>query len=783
MAMQSHMLKLFILCLSIALVPCSSQLQTSQAWSLLGIQHLLNYPSALSSWNNFSDICDAEQNPFFTVVCYEESITQLHIIGNESTPPLPKNFSIHSFFTTLTRLPDLKVLSLRSLGLWGHIPAKISRLSSLEIVNMSSNYFSGVIPSEVSYLKNLQTLILDHNMFSGHLPDWIGSLPLLTVLSVKNNNLSGTLPDSISKLESLRVLVLSSNSFSGKVPDLSLLTNLQMLDLGENHFVSQFPNVGKELVYLKLRKNKFTGSLPSEITSCYLLQWLDVSSNRFVGPFPPSLLSLPYINYLNISGNRFTGMLFQNMSCSDTLESADLSANLLTGSMPSCLVSNSNNKIVIYYENCLTTKSQNQHPSSFCQTQALAVGIVPRMQKKIAVLKAIRLVCVIGGVIVGSLLVGILILAAIKRLNSSRASEQPPRRLIEHASHNFPSKLLTDARYISQTMKLGTLGLPSYRSFSLEELEAATNNFETSAFMGEGSYGQMYKGRLNDGSMVAIRCLKLKKGQNYQNFNRHIELISKLRHRHLVSALGHCFEYYLDDSTVSRLFLIFEYMPNGTLRTGISEGVGGQMLTWSQRISSAIGVARGIQFLHAGIIPGLFGNNLKITNILSRSELLRKISSYNLPVLSESVRTDVKAGSVGSSNGPKDGRTKHMDKKDVYDFGVILLELISGRPMKSQHETNIIKDELQASISTDGESKRKSNVDPVVRRACCDESLKTVMEICVRCLSREPTERPSVEDVLWNLQFAAQVQDAWRKDSSSSEGSPFPSYQPRRSLA
>ena len=80
----------------------------------------------------------------------------------------------------------------------------------------------------------------------------------------------------------------------------------------------------------------------------------------------------------------------------------------------------------------------------------------------------------------------------------------------------------------------------------------------------------MYRGRLKDGSLVAIRCLKLKKSHSSQNFNRHIELISKLRYRHLVSALGHCFEYYLDDSTVSRLFLIFEYVSNGTLRSNIS---------------------------------------------------------------------------------------------------------------------------------------------------------------------------------------------------------------------
>lgn len=81
----------------------------------------------------------------------------------------------------------------------------------------------------------------------------------------------------------------------------------------------------------------------------------------------------------------------------------------------------------------------------------------------------------------------------------------------------------------------------------------------------------MYWGRLNDKTLVAIRCLKLKRshGSRSQNFTRYIELFSKLRHQHLVSALGHCFEYYLDDSSVSRVFLVFEYVTNGTLRSNL----------------------------------------------------------------------------------------------------------------------------------------------------------------------------------------------------------------------
>ena len=81
---------------------------------------------------------------------------------------------------------------------------------------------------------------------------------------------------------------------------------------------------------------------------------------------------------------------------------------------------------------------------------------------------------------------------------------------------------------------------------------------------------QIYRGQLKDGSFVAIRCLKMKRRYSTQNFTHHIDLISKLRHRHLVSALGHCFELYLDDSSVSRIFLVFEYVPNGTLKSWIS---------------------------------------------------------------------------------------------------------------------------------------------------------------------------------------------------------------------
>ncbi|KAB2058631.1 hypothetical protein ES319_A11G246500v1 [Gossypium barbadense] len=764
-----------VLAIILLLINQSEQLESSQTRTLLRVRSLLNYPDFLSGWNSTIDFCNTEPTSQVTVVCYEGSITQLHIIGSKGTPLLPKNFSMDSFVKALVKLPELKVLTLVSLGLWGPLPGKILHLSSLEILNMTSNSLYGTIPDELSSITSLQTLILDDNMFSGRLPEWLSLLPVLTVLSLRKNLFNGSLPESFTSLENLRVLALSHNHFYGEVPDLIRLTNLQELDLEDNAFGPRFPQLGNKLVRLVLGKNRFRSGIPSELSSYYQLEWLDLSFNRFVGPFPPSLLSLPSITYLNIADNKLTGMLFENTSCNVELEFADLSSNLLTGHLPTCLL-DSKDRVSLYARNCLATENENQHPFSFCHNEALAVGILPHHKKsktpKVALAMAIS-----GGIVGGMVLLG-LIFMFVRRSNADKTINKPTTRVIaEKATTVYSSKFLSDARYTSQTTKLGALGLPAYRTFSLEELEVATNNFHTTAFMGEGSLGQMYRGRLRDGSFVAIRCLKMKKSRSTQNFMHHVELISKLRHRHLVSALGHCFECYLDDSSVSRIFLIFEYVPNGTLRSWIS-GRDRCSLTWAQRISSAIGIAKGIQFLHTGIVPGVYSNHLKITDILMDQNLVAKISSYNLPLLAEI------AGKVGhgTSAPPKDpstsARVTYDDKVDVYDFGVILLEMILGRPSKSRNQVQVLKNQLEAIMATDDATRRRV-ADSTVRTSCSDQSLKTMMEICVRCLVKDPAERPSIEDVLWNLQFAAQVQDAWRVDSHSSEGSPISPCEPQ----
>lgn len=752
----------------------STELQSSHTHTLLRIKRLLNFPSVLSSWNSNTDFCNTDSKASQTVVCYGEAITQLHIVGETTKPQqiLPKNFSIDSFFTTLLRIPSLKVLTLVSLGLWGPLPGKIGSLSSLEIVNMSSNFLYGKIPQELPLLSNLQALILDNNMFEGHLPDWLDSFPSLTVLNLKQNLFNGSLPDSLSSLTNMRVLSLSRNRFTGSVPDLSRLINLQVLELDDNGFGPNFPRIGNKLVTCVLRNNKFRSSLPDNMSSYYQLERFDISENAFVGPFQLELFSLPTITYLNISSNKLSGMLFENLSCNSVLEAVDLSSNLLTGKLPKCLVSHSNDRTVLYGGNCLEETKQNQHEQAFCHTEAIAVGIVAERKKRKGVSKTVLSLAIVGGIFGGLALFAFIFTIMIRRGNGKSMMMNSQTKLIsENAASGYTSKLISDARYVPKTMKFGTVGLPPYRAFSLEEIMEATNNFDTTSFMGEGSQGQMNRGQLKEGSLVAIRSVKLTKSCRTRDFMQHIEMISKFRHQHLVSVLGHCFEHYLDDSNVRRIFIVFEYVPNGSLKTWISDRHYRKSLTWTQRIEAAIGVAKGIQFLHTEIVPGVYSNNIKITDVLLDQNFVAKISGYNLPLLSN-------MGKVGQGNPSSIFKSpslkqnvKSEDKSDIYDFGVILMELILGRTIKSIN-VDTLKDLLQSSITEDDEA-RRSIIDPSIRNACLDQSLKTMMEICVRCLVKEVEERPSIEDVLWNLQFASQVQDAWRGDSLSSDGSPI----------
>ncbi|KAG9140167.1 hypothetical protein Leryth_015795 [Lithospermum erythrorhizon] len=702
-----------------------AQLAPSESRVLFQVQKLLEYPPVLQVFNNWTNFCYVPPSPSLVIVCSGTHITELTIVGNKSSnkfssrkfvtsqQTLSNKFSIDSFFTVLTKLSSLKKLSLVSLGLWGPLPDKINRLKSLEVLNISSNFIYGTIPSSISTFKNLKSL------------------------------------------------VLAANLLNGTVPDLKSLQILEELDLGSNQFVSKLPSLSNSLIKISMKNNSFRSGIPKEYAKFSHLQVLDASSNKLVGPIPSFVFSLPSIQYINLGRNQLNGAFAASFACNKKLAFVDVSNNLLTGKLPACLGSKSGNRTVINLWNCLAnTTSKYQRPNSFCQKQALAVLPPAKDHKKeeSSTLKLGIVLGIIGAIIAIFGVLGLLIIVIYRKIVRKGTKESKPVSFIEKDSSNGPQ--IPFKRGAARTMRLASLGLPPYHVYSLEEMEDATNNFGPSNLVGEGSQGQVFRGSLGDGTVVLVRCLKLKQKHSAKNLKQHMDVISKLRHRNLVSVLGHCIVTYQghQPNTASTVFIVLENFSNGSLRDHISDWRKKDRLQWPQRMAISVGIAKGIQYLHTG---GVAGNDLKIENILLDESLTPKISSYNIS-LPSTVAYDGPSNAQETSHATR----TNPEKEDIYQFGVILLEVITGRPVTSASKLDDLKLQSEMSLA-ESPAKLRDFSDKSIRGTFAYESLKTAVQIAINCLGKEPSKRPSIDDVLWHMQYSIQVQEGWSSTSGN----------------
>ncbi|XP_071731747.1 probable inactive leucine-rich repeat receptor-like protein kinase At3g03770 [Rutidosis leptorrhynchoides] len=704
----------------------TNAIQPSQKQVLLQIRKQLEYPKQLDFWVNTSDDFCYLSSPQVNITCENNFVTELKIMGfaPDQQPkkvlssyngfPIPsqtlsQNFSMDSLIATLSRLSSLKVLSLVSLGIWGPLPNKIQRLYTLEYIDLSYNFLYGAIPPTFTRLASLQSVNLDGNFLNASFPDRVDLLSNLTSLSLNENGFTGPLPD-----------------------------------------VSNLPN---SLVILYLSKNSFYGQIPVKYGQLNHLQELDVSFNTLTGVIPPSLFSLPYITYLNLSSNNLTGQLPSQIQCGNKLAAVDISLNRFTGGLPSCLANAINNRIVKYNGNCLMIDVKNQHPSNYCVEEARGVEVDPRNFKESKTRK--HNPGIIVGLIVGSVLVLVLLVfgfVVLFRKVCVRGLSDPkllPKTVQDYSVTGYPSDLLRSARLVSATAKLGTEGVPVHRLFSFEELKDATDNFHRSNLIGEGSTGKIYKGKLANGTDIAIRHLTVSKKYTIRNLKLRLDLLARLRHPHLVCLLGHCVsEEGQNDVDSNKVYLVYEYVHNGNYRSIIAGNDPQKVLLWEDRLRVLTGVAKAVHFLHTGLIPGFFNNRLKANNILLNENGMAKLSDYGLSIIADDIKLEDENG-----EGVESWKMKNLED-DVYSFGFILLESLVG-PSAASRKDEFLMNEM-ASFETEVE--RKKVVDPVVLGSCAQESLSVIISITKKCFCGDSWARPSFEDVLWHLQYAAQVQ-------------------------
>ncbi|RHN44462.1 putative protein kinase RLK-Pelle-CrRLK1L-1 family [Medicago truncatula] len=309
-----------------------------------------------------------------------------------------------------------------------------------------------------------------------------------------------------------------------------------------------------------------------------------------------------------------------------------------------------------------------------------------------------------------------------------------------------------------KTKKQGSSSLPSHlcRYFTIAEIKAATNNFEDIFIIGVGGFGNVYKGYIDGVTPVAIKRLKPGSQQGVNEFLNEIELLSQLRHIHLVSLIGYCNEGV-------EMILVYDFMQRGSLCEYLY-GSDNKPLTWKQRLEILLGAARGLHYLHAGAKHNIIHRDVKSTNILLDEKWVAKVSDFGLSKVGPTgmsmthVSTMVK-GSLGYLDPEYYMRQRLTLKSDVYSFGVVLLEVLCARPPLVRS-----LDKKKASLAVWFQTCYNEGmviedmVDPFIKDSITSECLKCYCQMVLNCLHDDGNQRMSMSDVVATLEFALQLE-------------------------
>ncbi|MFS7908663.1 putative protein kinase RLK-Pelle-LRR-I-1 family [Helianthus anomalus] len=460
-----------------------------------------------------------------------------------------------------------------------------------------------------------------------------------------------------------------------------------------------------KIISVKLSGKNLTGSIPNDLTRLTGLEQLWLDGNALTGPIP-DFTGCPNLKIIHLENNQLSGELPTWLADLPNLSQLYVQNNLLTGEVPSGLLNK--NLVLNYTGNDSLSKGSNEG----------------RRNRNIIIGLAVGAAALFLGFITSCLLL--------------------------HQRKKYPK---TEPKHSVPVTNNATT--EADQSFTLSELRNATKNFENK--VGSGGYGTVYYGKLNDGKEIAVKVLSNNNVyQGKKEFQNEVTLLSRIHHRNLVQFLGFCQEEGTD-------ILVYEFMHNGTLKEHLYGPLARERgIKWLKRLEIAEESAKGIEYLHTGCVPSIIHRDLKTSNILLDKNMRAKVSDFGLSKLTVDGTSHVSSvvrGTLGYLDPEYYISNRLTDKTDIYSFGVILLELISGKEAISNESfgsscRNIVQWAKMHIESGD----IQGIIDPSLGNEYDIQSMWKIAEKALMCVQPHGNMRPSMSEVIKDIQDAILMQ-------------------------